>query len=69
MIPYDPRKPMDPSGIRLGTPAITTRGIQEDGARQVADIIIRALRNATNDAYLATLKKEVHTLCEAYPIP
>ncbi|MDD2694133.1 MAG: serine hydroxymethyltransferase [Candidatus Gracilibacteria bacterium] len=69
MIPYDPRKPMDPSGIRLGTPAITTRGMGEDGARQVADIIIRALRNATDDAYLATLKKEVHTLCEAYPIP
>lgn len=69
MIPYDPRKPMDPSGIRLGTPAITTRGMREDGARQVADIIIRALRNSTNDEYLAALKMEVRTLCEVYPIP
>lgn len=69
MIPYDPRKPLDPSGIRLGTPAITTRGMQENATRQVADIIIRALRHSTDDAYLATLKTEVHTLCEAYPIP
>lgn len=60
---------MDPSGIRLGTPAITTRGMKEDAARQVADIIMRALKNSTDDAYLATLKMEVRTLCEAYPIP
>lgn len=69
MIPYDPRKPMDPSGIRLGTPAITTRGMKKDAVVQVADIIIRALRNPKDEAFLSSLKKEVRTLCEAYPIP
>jgi glycine hydroxymethyltransferase len=69
MIPYDPRKPMDPSGIRLGTPAITTRGMKQDAVLQVADIIIRALRNPKDEAFLSSLKKEVRTLCEAYPIP
>lgn len=69
MIPYDPRKPMDPSGIRLGTPAITTRWMKQDAAVQVADIMIRSLKNHTDPAYLMRLKNEVRTLCEAYPIP
>jgi glycine hydroxymethyltransferase len=69
MIPYDPRKPLDPSGIRLGTPAITTRGMKEDAAEHVADIIIRALRNHHDDAFLVTLKAEVQKICESYPIP
>ncbi len=69
MIPYDPRKPMDPSGIRLGTPAITTRGMEQDAATQVADIIIQVLKNHQDENILATLKSQVRTLCEAYPIP
>lgn len=69
MIPYDPRKPLDPSGIRLWTPAITTRGMKEDAVKQVADIIVRALKNHQDETLLAALKNEVKTLCEAYPIP
>lgn len=69
MIPYDPRKPLDPSGIRLWTPAITTRGMREDAVKQVADIIVRALKNHQDDSLLTSLKNEVKTLCEAYPIP
>jgi glycine hydroxymethyltransferase len=69
MIPYDTRKPMDPSGIRLGTPAITTRGMKEDTVREVADIIIRALKNHDNESLLMGLKKEVRTICEQYPLP
>jgi glycine hydroxymethyltransferase len=69
MIPYDPRKPMDPSGIRLGTPAITTRGMKEDAALKVADIIVKALKSHDNDEVLELLKSEVRTLCEAFPIP
>jgi glycine hydroxymethyltransferase len=69
MIPYDSRKPMDPSGIRLGTPAITTRGMKEDAVKEVADIMIRALRNHNNDEMLMMLKKEVRNLCEHYPLP
>ncbi len=69
MIPYDTRKPLDPSGIRLGTPAITTRGMKEVAARQVAEIIIKALHNYNNDDALAQLKKEVKKICEHYPLP
>jgi glycine hydroxymethyltransferase len=69
MIPYDTRKPMDPSGIRLGTPAITTRGMKEVATKEVADIIIKALKNHSNDEALAHLKKEVKKLCEHYPLP
>ena len=69
MIPYDPRKPLDPSGIRLGTPAITTRGMKQEAVVQVTDIIIEALRNHNNLEILADLKQQVRTICEAYPIP
>ena len=69
MIPYDTRKPLDPSGIRLGTPAITTRGMKEVAAREVAEIIIKALNNHNNDEELKTLKNEVRKLCEHYPLP
>lgn len=69
MIPFDPRKPMDPSGIRLGTPAITTRGMKEDAVREVTSIIIEALKNHQNDEILVKLRWQVKTLCEAYPIP
>ena len=60
---------MDPSGIRLGTPAITTRGMKQEAATQVADIIIQVLKNHEDKNTLAKLKKQVRTLCEAYPIP
>ena len=69
MIPYDTRKPLDPSGIRLGTPAITTRWMKEVAVKQVADFIIRALKNHNNDDELASIKQEVKKLCEHYPLP
>lgn len=69
MIPFDPRKPMDPSGIRLGTPAITTRGMKEDAVWKVAEIMIEAMKNSSNDTVLMELRAQVKTLCEAYPIP
>ena len=49
-IPFDPRKPMDPSGVRLGTPAITTRGFDEEDTREVARIIDRAIKAKDDDA-------------------
>lgn len=69
MIPYDPRKPLDPSGIRIGTPAITTRGFDEVVSEQLAHIMVLALRNPTDETLLANLKSEVRALCIAYPIP
>lgn len=67
-IPFDTRKPMDPSGIRLGTPAITTRGMKEDDVRQVAKLIIEALKNSDDTELLQDLKSKVRNLCEAFPI-
>ena len=69
MIPYDPRKPLDPSGIRIGTPAITTRGFDETVSEQLAHIMVAALRNPTDETLLTSLKSEVRELCIAYPIP
>lgn len=69
MIPYDTRKPLDPSWIRLGTPAITTRGMKEVAARQVAEFIVKALKHHDDESVLAEMKKEVKKLCEHYPLP
>lgn len=68
-IPFDERKPADPSGIRLGTPAMTTRGMREPEARTIARWIIEVLR-APNDATVHTrVREEVRALCERFPIP
>lgn len=69
MIADEPRTAMDPSGIRFGTPAMTTRGMKEGEAKQLAELMIRTLR-AKNDAdEKVKIKSEVKTLCEAFPVP
>jgi glycine hydroxymethyltransferase len=69
VIPDDPRPPLRPSGVRLGTPACTTRGMNEDDMRQIANWIVRALQNA-NDATAATsMHREVTEFCRRYPVP
>jgi len=67
-IPYDPRKPLDPSGVRLGTAAITTRGFSLPQIDIVADILDRAVQAKGNAAKLASLKEEVSALCTGYPL-
>ena len=69
MIPYDTRKPLDPSGIRIGTPAITTRGFDEAATEKLAHIMVRALKEHTNEALQIELKLQVRELCITYPIP
>ncbi|HYD92970.1 MAG TPA: serine hydroxymethyltransferase [Candidatus Paceibacterota bacterium] len=64
-IPNDERKAFDPSGIRLGTPAITTRGFKEKESARVAELIVEALR--TKDP--ASMREEVRTLALAHPVP
>ena len=59
-IPHDPRKPWDPSGIRIGTPAITTRGLKEKHMKQVAEFIIEALKNYDNNTSLKNIKQSVN---------
>lgn len=65
-IPNDPRKPWDPSGIRIGTPAITTRGFKEKDMLFVADVISMALKKESD---LKTLKSKVKDYTKDFPIP
>jgi glycine hydroxymethyltransferase len=69
MIPFDTRKPLDPSGIRIGTPAITTRGFDVAASIKLADIMIEALKNPSDNDLHKNLKEQVRTLCIQYPIP
>ncbi len=68
MIPYDTRKPMDPSGLRIGTPAITTRGLDEDDMRTVGAAISKILKNPSNETARAEVLADVKTLLETHPI-
>ncbi|MCX8029574.1 MAG: serine hydroxymethyltransferase [Brevinematales bacterium] len=67
-IPYDPNPPMNPSGIRIGTPTITTRGMKENEMEEVAEYIDEALKNKDNDAYLNSVKEKVVSLCKRFPL-
>jgi len=69
MIPDDPRKPMDPSGIRIGVPAITTRGMKEKEVKIISGWINEAIKNCTDEKVLAKLHKEVIKLCKRFPLP
>lgn len=68
MIPNDTRSPFITSGVRLGTPAITTRGLNEKHMVLLAGWISKALKNSTDDAILAGIKAEVLTLCKEFPV-
>jgi len=69
MIPYDPRKPMDPSGIRLGTPALTTRGMKEPEMKQIARWITDVLARPDDDDLASRARGSVRELCEQFPAP
>ncbi len=68
-IPFDPNPPLKPSGIRLGSPAVTTRGLKEAEMREVAAWIDRVLRNRTDEDLLAKVNSEVADLTARFPIP
>ncbi|PLX88296.1 MAG: serine hydroxymethyltransferase [Desulfuromonas sp.] len=67
-VPFDTRSPFVTSGIRIGTPATTTRGLKETEMVKVAEWIDRALKNIDNSAELATIKAEVKELCQRFPL-
>lgn len=67
-IPFDPQSPFITSGIRLGTPALTTRGFKEEDMVEVADIIVKTLKDSNNEATLEEAKSRVKVLCDKYPL-
>jgi glycine hydroxymethyltransferase len=68
-VPNDPRPPRVTSGIRLGTPALTTRGLKENDLRTVADFIDRAITSKDDPAALEKIKAEVKDFAETFPMP
>jgi glycine hydroxymethyltransferase len=69
MIPFDTRKPMDPSGIRIGAPALTTRGMGQDEFRTIGGWIAIALKNHADSAKLEQIRSEVKQMANQFPVP
>lgn len=67
-IPFDKRSPFNPSGIRIGSPSITTRGMREKEARKIVQLIVKLIQNIHNHKVKEDIKKEVWKMCEDFPI-
>jgi glycine hydroxymethyltransferase len=68
MIPFDPATPFVTSGIRIGTPCVTTRGMKEPQMAEIADLITRVLRDIKNEDTIASTRAEVKALCDQFPL-
>ena len=68
-VPFDPRKPFDPSGLRIGTPAVTSRGLGRDAMVRLAAWIDRVVKSPGDEAMLAAVAHEVKELCDNHPAP
>lgn len=69
VIPDDPNPPLRPSGIRMGTPAATTRGMKEGEMKQLARIMMEAMKNHADPKRLEGLRQETRILCSRFPVP
>ena len=69
MIPFDQRKPMDPSGVRIGTAALTTRGMKQDEMKKVGAWILDVLKNTESDSELGRIRSEIAEFTAAFPVP
>ena len=68
MVPFDPRKPAVTSGVRIGTPAVTTRGMKEAEMGQIAGFLARVLEAPGDEAALAAVRRDVETFCRRFPL-
>ena len=68
-VPFDPRKPWDPSGIRLGTASVTSRGFKEEEMKKIAEWMDRVINDPENKSLQETVAKEVASLCAGFPPP
>jgi glycine hydroxymethyltransferase len=68
MVPFDDKSPFVTSGIRIGTPAITSRGLKEDSMEKIVELIDDVIENKTNDLRISETKKEVNKLMENLPL-
>ena len=68
MVPFDSRSPFQTSGLRFGTPAITTRGLKEDKMEEIVALIVRVLSDPENEANIAAVRKEVNAMMANYPL-
>jgi len=68
-IPYDPRKPFSPSGVRIGTPAVTSRGMGEEEMRRIATWMDEIIAAPEDEERAARVREEVRELCQAFPAP
>ena len=69
MVPFDQRKPVDPSGIRIGTPAWTSRGMGVDEMRDIGRWMLTALRSPEDDGVQVKIRDQVRQLCTQFPTP
>ncbi len=69
MIPFDQRKPLDPSGVRIGTPALTTRGLGVNQMTEIGGWICQALKSPDDETLLSTIRSRVSDMCQHFPVP
>jgi glycine hydroxymethyltransferase len=67
-IPFDPRNPADPSGIRIGTPIASTRGMREPEMEIIADCLEKVLRSPRDEALLGSIRETIRELCRRFPV-
>lgn len=68
MVPFDSRSPFLTSGLRFGTPAITTRGVKEDKMDYIVELIDRVLQDPENEDNIAAVRKDVNAMMAEYPL-
>ena len=67
-VPFETRSPFVTSGVRIGTPALTTRGMKENEMRKIGEMIVQTLEKVEDDSFHAQTRKKVRELCDQFPL-